>query len=90
MNRREVIGPQEAQYFCTFQPEPEGGCTVRCKAFPEIVTYGRSLAEARANAREAIELCLEVYQEEGRPVPRSDVDPSETIREVVPVRSGRG
>jgi predicted RNase H-like HicB family nuclease len=90
MNRREVIGPQEAQYFCTFHPEPEGGYTVRCEAFPEIVTYGHSLSEAQTNAREAIELCLEVYQDEGRSIPRSDVDPRKTIREVVSVKLDRG
>jgi predicted RNase H-like HicB family nuclease len=45
---------------------------VRCPAFPEIVTHGIELKEARANAREAIELCLEVYQVEGRPLPPSD------------------
>jgi antitoxin HicB len=57
-------GAAALQYICNFRPEPEGGYTVTCPAFPEIVTYGASLEEARRNAREAIELCLEVYQEE--------------------------
>jgi len=34
-------------------------------------------------AREAIELCLEVYREEGRPLPPWE---QETIPELIPVR----
>jgi predicted RNase H-like HicB family nuclease len=89
MSQRETISTFDAQYVCTFRPEPEGGYTVRCAAFPEIVTYGASLNEARANAREAIELCLEVYEEEGRPFPPSDSDPRKTIEELVPVKLAR-
>jgi predicted RNase H-like HicB family nuclease len=67
--KREADGPRRAQYVCTFWAEPEGGHTVRCAAFPEIVSFGETLEEARTNAREAIELCVEVYQEKGWPVP---------------------
>jgi antitoxin HicB len=86
MKRKEAIGGPDRQYMCTFRPEPEGGYTVRCPAFPEIVSYGASLAEARANAREAIELCLEVYQDKGWPLPASDAEPRRTIKELVPVK----
>jgi antitoxin HicB len=79
---REVVA---AQYACNFRPEPEGGYTVTCPAFPEIVTYGASLDEARARAREAIELCLEVYREEGRAWPPSDTALRKTLTEMVPV-----
>jgi predicted RNase H-like HicB family nuclease len=64
-------------------PEEEGGYTVRCDAFPELITNGRTLEEARAAAREALELCLEVYRDEGRPIPESDADPRTVIKEVV-------
>ena len=37
----------------------------------------------------ALELCLEVYQDEGRPIPPSDADPDKTIKEVVPVKLAR-
>jgi predicted RNase H-like HicB family nuclease len=70
--REETVGISDAQYVCTFRPEAEGGYTVRCAAFPEIVTFGASLEEARAAAREAIELCIEVCQQEGRRLPPSD------------------
>jgi predicted RNase H-like HicB family nuclease len=47
------------------------------------------LDEARHNAREAIELCLEVYQEKGWPLPPSEADPRKTIKEIVPVKLAR-
>jgi predicted RNase H-like HicB family nuclease len=64
--REEAVGVSDVHYACTFRPEPEGGYTVRCSAFPEIVTCGPTLEAAREAAREAIELCVEVYQQEGR------------------------
>jgi predicted RNase H-like HicB family nuclease len=73
VKRSETVS---AQYVCTFRPEPEGGYTIRCAAFPEIVSYGKSLEEARRHAREAIELCLEVYREKGGPAPPSIFAPS--------------
>jgi predicted RNase H-like HicB family nuclease len=82
----EAVEILEAQYVCTFRPEPEGGFTVHCAAFPEIVSYGATLEEARARAREAIELCIEVYRDEGRPLPTSDALPTKTIREIIPVK----
>ena len=47
-------------YLCHFPPEREGGLTVTCPKLPLVVTFGESLEEPQANAREAIELCLEV------------------------------
>jgi hypothetical protein len=44
--KREAIGPHDAQYICTFRAEPEGGYTVRCAAFPEIVSFGETLEDA--------------------------------------------
>lgn len=89
MKRKETISTINAQYVCTFRPEPEGGYTVRCAAFPGLITNGRTLKEARANAREALELCLEVYQQDGRPLPASDAEPRKVIKELVPVKLAR-
>jgi predicted RNase H-like HicB family nuclease len=89
MKRKETVTTINAQYACTFRPEPGGGYTVRCAAFPELITNGGSLEEARAMAREALELCLEVYRDEGRPIPPADADPDRTVREVVPVKLAR-
>ena len=74
MKRKETVTTINAQYACTFRPEPGGGYTVRCAAFPELITNGGTLEEARAMAREALELCL---------------DPDRTVREVVPVKLAR-
>ena len=57
-NIRELLSP--SQYACTLLPHPEDGYSVRCAAFPEMVSHGDTLEEARAAAREALELCLEV------------------------------
>ena len=89
MKRKETVRTIHAQYACTFRPEPEGGYTVRCAAFPEIVSYGTSLEEARQNAREALELCIEVYQKNGWELPDSDADPQKTIKEIIPVKLAR-
>jgi predicted RNase H-like HicB family nuclease len=89
MRRKETIKTIAAQYTCTFRPEPEGGYTVRCDAFPEIVTHGATLDDARRNAREAIELCLEVYRDKGWKLPKSEPDPRKTLREIVPVKLAR-
>jgi predicted RNase H-like HicB family nuclease len=86
---QEAVSTIDAQYMCTFRPNPEGGYSVRCKAFPELITNGRTLEEARASAREALELCVTVYEDEGRPLPPSDVEPRETIKELVPVKLAR-
>jgi antitoxin HicB len=90
MNRkRPVKPPVGAAYLCHFQPEPEGGFTVTCPKLSPVVTYGETLEEAQANAREAIELCLEVMREQGQPVPPPDRDLSSPIEQLVAVsRSG--
>jgi len=84
MRRKETIKAIDAQYICVFRREREGGYTVRCPAYPGLITNGRTLEEARANAREALELCIEVYQQQGRRLPRSDAEPRKIIRELVP------
>jgi antitoxin HicB len=86
MSAQERVRTVNAQYVCTFRPEPEGGYTVLCPAFPEIVSYGATLEEARTNARQAIELCVEVYRERAEPLPPFDEDPRETVSELVPVK----
>jgi predicted RNase H-like HicB family nuclease len=60
MKLDETVTTIDAQYVCTFRPEPEGGYTVRCSAFPEVVSYGASLEEARHNARKTIKEIIPV------------------------------
>jgi antitoxin HicB len=52
-----------------FSPQPEGGFTVTSPALPELVTEGDTLVEAFANARDALAAVVELYTEEGRPLP---------------------
>ncbi len=56
-------------YVVHLRPEPEGGYTVLVPALPPVVTYGETYEEAMANAREAIELILAVYRDEGIDIP---------------------
>ena len=74
-------------YICLFRPEPEGGFTVTCPKLPPVVTYGESMGEAQANAREAIELCLEVT--DGQPIPPPDRHLTSPIDQIVPVIAER-
>ena len=86
MKRSETISTLHAQYICTFRPDPQGGYAVRCAAFPELISHGDTLEEARAAAREALELCLEVYRDEGHSIPASESEPRTTIKEIVGVK----
>ena len=45
-------------YTAVFQKEPEGGYTVIIPALPGCVTYGETIEEAAAAAKEAIESYL--------------------------------
>ena len=49
--------------------EETGGFSVICPSVPGCHSQGETLDEALANVREAIELCLEVMEEDGIPLP---------------------
>jgi len=59
-------------YTFVFDPEPEGGYTVTCPALPGLVTYGETMDEARATARDAMNGLIEVMLEQGETIPQSD------------------
>lgn len=52
-----------------FNPQPEGGFTVTSPILPELVTEGNTLDEAFANAQDALAAVVELYADEGRPLP---------------------
>lgn len=85
MKQRRSTKRADVAYFCHFQPEPDGGFTVTCLKLPPVVTYGETLEEAQANAREAIELCLEVMRESGEDIPPPDRDLKLPIDQLVSV-----
>jgi antitoxin HicB len=63
------------QYTVFFEPLEEGGYNVIVPAIPEICTFGRTLAEARAMAKDAIRCYIESALKEGEPIPR-DAEPA--------------
>ncbi|MBZ5514007.1 MAG: type II toxin-antitoxin system HicB family antitoxin [Acidobacteriia bacterium] len=54
------------------RPEPEGGFTALVPALPGCVTYGRTLAEAKEMARDAIAGYIQSLQKHGEPIPSDD------------------
>jgi len=57
-------------------PQPEGGFTVTSPVLPELVTEGDTAEEAIANVRDALAAVIELYEDQGRPLPpglRQDV-----------------
>ena len=52
--------------------EPEGGFTVTVPALPGCITYGETMDEAIANAKEAAELFLESLKAHGEPIPTEE------------------
>jgi antitoxin HicB len=80
MKRRKSGQPALVAHLCHFRPEPEGGFTVTCPKLPPVVTYGETLEEAQANAREAIELRLEVMRRMASPFqPPTGISPRRSI-----------
>lgn len=54
-----------------FTPQPEGGNPVTCPVLPELLTEGDTLEQARSHVRDAFEAVVELYAEQGRPLPAS-------------------
>jgi len=54
------------------RPEPEGGFTASVPALPGCVTYGRTLAEARRMAKDAVSGYIASLRKHGEPVPSDD------------------
>ena len=54
-------------------PQAEGGYTVTSPLLPELVTEEDSIAEALENDKDALAAVLEIYQDQGRPLPQTAV-----------------
>ena len=65
----------EYRYTVLFEPLPEGGYQVRVPAMPEIITYGRTLAEAREMTEDALRCCIQGLLKDGEEIPR-DIEPA--------------
>ena len=63
----------------------DGGFSVRIPAFPHAHTQGNDVDDALANAREVIELEIEVAMERGEELPAPDADVPVRVERVVVV-----
>ena len=52
-----------------FTPQPEGGFTVTSPVIPELLTEGDTLEDAYSNVSDALAAVIELYSEQGRPLP---------------------
>ena len=59
-------------YRILLRKEPEGGYTVTVPTLPGCVTFGETVDEAIAAAREAVELYIEDLQEKGEEIPTEE------------------
>ena len=60
-------------YTVIFEKEPEGGYTVLVPSLPGCITYGKTIAEARRMAREAIQAYVESLMKHGEAIPEDSV-----------------
>ncbi|HEY6421158.1 MAG TPA: type II toxin-antitoxin system HicB family antitoxin [Candidatus Binataceae bacterium] len=72
-------------YMVYYEPQADGSFAVVFPAFPEIVTFGRTLAEARAMARDALRCHLEGLRKDGETIPPETPPTGQPIREEVVV-----
>ena len=59
-------------YRILLRKEPEGGYTVTVPILPGCVTYGETVDEAIAMAREAVEVYVESLRKRGEEVPTEE------------------
>ena len=59
---------RKLSYRILLKPEPEGGYTVMVPTLPGCITYGKTLAEARKMARDAIRVYLKSLKKHGEPI----------------------
>jgi len=72
-------------YRILLREEPEGGYTVTVPTLPGCITYGETITEAIAMAREAIELYLESLIAHGEEIPTEEGTLEYTV--MVPVHA---
>jgi predicted RNase H-like HicB family nuclease len=78
-----TLQPMTRAFTAVYQAVPEGGFIAFVEEIPGANTQGETLAEARENLREAVELILEANRE----LALQDIDESSVIRETLVVQS---
>jgi predicted RNase H-like HicB family nuclease len=69
------------RYTVFFEPQIDGTYNVVFPAIPEIVTFGRSLEEARRMAADALKLHLEGLIEDAVPLPEEKAPKGKLCKE---------
>jgi len=64
----QMKGPSSPRHVIV-EPDEDGGYHVYCPSLPGCNSQGESVEEALANIKEAIDLYIEVLEEDGLPVP---------------------
>ncbi len=70
-------------YFAVFDPAEEGGYNVSFPDFPGCLTFGRNFEEAKAKAKEALELWLGELASQKKEIPMKTARPIVDEVEVV-------
>ena len=73
------------RFAAFFEPLAEGGYQVVFPAFPEIVTFGRTMAEGRRMAKDALRCHLEGLIKDGLRPPVSEENAREVRKEEISV-----
>ena len=66
---------QVLSYYAVFDPAEEGGYNIWFPSFPGCVTFGRTFEEARAMARDVLELWMEELTARKQKIPRYALRP---------------
>jgi antitoxin HicB len=72
------------EYPAIFDPADEGGYTITFPDFPEAISEGDSLEEARYNAIEVLDLTLKSRMEDNENIPLPHVETGENIQMIGP------
>ena len=66
---------KDRTYTVIVESGEDGWYVAHCPAIPGCVSQGRTFQEATANIKEAIEVCLESYEEDGiAPPPDASIE----------------
>jgi predicted RNase H-like HicB family nuclease len=78
--RKQLVSAQHG-YTVIYERLLEGGYQVIVPALPGIVTYGRTIAEAREMAEDAIRCHLRALMKDGEEIPKDPFAPQQPISE---------
>lgn len=67
--KKDTIKSKEYQFTTLYEPVEEGGYQVIVPSLPGLITYGRSLKEAKKMARDAIKCHLQGLIKEQTKIP---------------------